>query len=637
MANIYTDIAMFDAEYYLANNPDLVAAGYTVANAGEHYVEYGANEGRMPNTWFDADFYQAQNPDLAAAGLSKSDLLKHFAQYGAFEGRNPSPVFGEGQSINAQLYLEYALANADLLEAFGIAADATRLTDEQQANIANHFFVYGVTEDRAGGIADFVTSDEVKLTKALADYSAKQKAQADAEKAFEDAEEAQVEAYKAFAEEKGIDLESTEEAGSLKDGIQTKLGDELSTATTELVGFESAGGEGVVPAAFTNASAADQQQMLDTAANVLSADIAAAQKDLDALPDASKLKALDAANQAYLAAVEKAVAAEEAFAKAGGHYDVESASAETVELDFNLESGYTLKVDGSVIAKENEGKLVATNAKVEGEVSSSVPGFDQLLAAAQAAIDAVKAVESAGDKVEAALEAVAAAGTFTPAIGDDGLLVEDLAAIGVKFEPGSELEALHAAKDNKADFDELAAKWKAAAADKAEFEALVKAEDAKVEAATEAVGDAEDAADEAKDVFEDLGYNLVDADNDSTAYDEDDAEQLPDLFVFSTDLSEVENFDGNDLFYFGEAAAGKAFTFKAVEKVENIKAESDVNAFEIFAVEDAGTTTLYVESKAFAGNSANSVENNDDLVTITLTGVSVDDLQFEDGFLSFVA
>ncbi|RNE88383.1 hypothetical protein, partial [Marichromatium sp. AB31] len=67
-------------------NPDVaaaVAAG-TFASAVEHYWSYGADENRAPGPWFDTAAYLADNPDVAAAGL---DATSHFVLWGAAEGR----------------------------------------------------------------------------------------------------------------------------------------------------------------------------------------------------------------------------------------------------------------------------------------------------------------------------------------------------------------------------------------------------------------------------------------------------------------------------------------------------------------------------------------------------------------------
>jgi glycosyltransferase involved in cell wall biosynthesis len=106
---------LFDAAYYLANNPDVAAAG---VDPYEHYIKYGKMEGRRgvplnddPHTSvvfgkseignkivantdldkvgqsresFDADFYLDTYPDIAVSGM---DPYEHYVAYGKQEGR----------------------------------------------------------------------------------------------------------------------------------------------------------------------------------------------------------------------------------------------------------------------------------------------------------------------------------------------------------------------------------------------------------------------------------------------------------------------------------------------------------------------------------------------------------------------
>lgn len=151
MANPY-----FNAVYYLQQNPDVFAAGYTVETAWDHYAQYGANEAyaiggatRAPNPWFDAKYYLNNNPDLIAAGVTPATALDHFFAFGgtAAEDRAPNATIAANPITEASL-LAYAKANADLLTAFGIAADATELTVAQQNNLITQFYAFGYSEER---------------------------------------------------------------------------------------------------------------------------------------------------------------------------------------------------------------------------------------------------------------------------------------------------------------------------------------------------------------------------------------------------------------------------------------------------------------------------------------------------------
>ena len=78
---------LFDASYYLSQNPDVSAAGI---HPLLHYVLFGARERRRPHPLFDPAYYLQRAPDVARSGL---DPLIHFLLHGAAEERNPSPYF----------------------------------------------------------------------------------------------------------------------------------------------------------------------------------------------------------------------------------------------------------------------------------------------------------------------------------------------------------------------------------------------------------------------------------------------------------------------------------------------------------------------------------------------------------------
>jgi Ca2+-binding RTX toxin-like protein len=135
----------FDAAFYLAKNPDVAAAGYTLATAEQHYNQYGAFEVRAANPWFDAKAYLATYPDLAAAGVTVATALAHYTIYGINESRSPAPNVNPADFT----YVSYATDNTDLRSAFGIT-DPAHLTVEQQHQLLAHFLSYGLHEGRTG-------------------------------------------------------------------------------------------------------------------------------------------------------------------------------------------------------------------------------------------------------------------------------------------------------------------------------------------------------------------------------------------------------------------------------------------------------------------------------------------------------
>lgn len=99
---------LFDLDYYLDRNPDVASAlagGNFNGDPLLHYVEAGASEGRDPNPYFDTDYYLAQNPEVAATGLNP---LEHYVLFGSSSGVDPSPNF------DSSYYLEQ---NPDVLAA----------------------------------------------------------------------------------------------------------------------------------------------------------------------------------------------------------------------------------------------------------------------------------------------------------------------------------------------------------------------------------------------------------------------------------------------------------------------------------------------------------------------------------------
>lgn len=76
---------MFDACWYLENNPDVRDSGIDPL---EHFMTVGWREGRNPSPAFDTQFYLQANPDVVEADLNP---LEHFVVTGRGEGRKPLP------------------------------------------------------------------------------------------------------------------------------------------------------------------------------------------------------------------------------------------------------------------------------------------------------------------------------------------------------------------------------------------------------------------------------------------------------------------------------------------------------------------------------------------------------------------
>ena len=101
---------LFDKEWYLQQNPDVMRAGISPLR---HYIRTGAFEGRDPNPFFDSDWYLSDNPDVATAGINP---LWHYLRRGALEQRDPSPQFNTRKYL--QMHPEVALAKLNPLAHF---------------------------------------------------------------------------------------------------------------------------------------------------------------------------------------------------------------------------------------------------------------------------------------------------------------------------------------------------------------------------------------------------------------------------------------------------------------------------------------------------------------------------------------
>lgn len=85
IATVASD-AQFDATWYRATYPDVVETGLAPA---EHYVLFGAREGRNPGPHFDTAAYYMANTDVAATGVN---ALVHYAMFGRAESRPLAPA-----------------------------------------------------------------------------------------------------------------------------------------------------------------------------------------------------------------------------------------------------------------------------------------------------------------------------------------------------------------------------------------------------------------------------------------------------------------------------------------------------------------------------------------------------------------
>ena len=122
---------IFDATYYLNNNPDVKNCwGNSAEAALKHFLQNGMAEGRRGNAIFDVHFYKDNYADLQKAfGNNWSAYYQHYMNTGIHEGRQASDNFD---------VISYKTRYKDLQSAFG---------DDYESYV-DHYISYGAKENR---------------------------------------------------------------------------------------------------------------------------------------------------------------------------------------------------------------------------------------------------------------------------------------------------------------------------------------------------------------------------------------------------------------------------------------------------------------------------------------------------------
>ncbi|MBE7380909.1 MAG: DUF4347 domain-containing protein [Leptolyngbya sp. SIO1E4] len=125
---------LFDENYYLDQNPDVVAAVNAggVASGYQHFLTFGLAEGRNPSILYDEAFYLENNSDIAQAVAEGrlSSGLQHFLNFGHEENRNPSGFFNQEDYLTNNPGVKAAVDNGTFQSAF------------------EHYIEFGADEDR---------------------------------------------------------------------------------------------------------------------------------------------------------------------------------------------------------------------------------------------------------------------------------------------------------------------------------------------------------------------------------------------------------------------------------------------------------------------------------------------------------
>jgi GT2 family glycosyltransferase len=111
----------FDADWYLANNPDVRAARYSPAL---HYLRHGAQEGRNPSENFDTEYYLARCPEALPPGFNP---IVHFELWGRQQGYDTTAVEWRSPSSHTPASPEEARAMRQAALGADLPLDAAML------------------------------------------------------------------------------------------------------------------------------------------------------------------------------------------------------------------------------------------------------------------------------------------------------------------------------------------------------------------------------------------------------------------------------------------------------------------------------------------------------------------------------
>ncbi|NER35928.1 MAG: hypothetical protein F6J93_18395 [Oscillatoria sp. SIO1A7] len=161
-----------DLNLYRTNNPDLAAAGLTTnLQLFDHLSAFGVAEGRTFSLVFNANFYRAANPDLAAAGLSNEQLFDHFRGFGINEGRQASESFSanfyltanpdlQAAGFNLQQALQHYVFSGIAEGRIAAPGGVTATPPAQLGNSTNNPFDLGILTERSSG-SGFVSQADI--------------------------------------------------------------------------------------------------------------------------------------------------------------------------------------------------------------------------------------------------------------------------------------------------------------------------------------------------------------------------------------------------------------------------------------------------------------------------------------------
>lgn len=586
------------------------AEGFTTF---EHFEKFGGEEKTSPNAYFDVAYYlqakadQLNNSEDEARDDWTADAVydaiiaegltpwSHFQAWGWKEGVNPSADF------DLEAYFADKLQQLiDAGEDYETVEQVKDAFEEAGIDPVAHYYAWGADEGLTPKSEREAQLEE--LTEAV--------------EAYQDAVEARTEFLAEAAENELVAVELTTDDPSEQD-----IRDAISAA--RLTAKDGDGGDGGL----------DGTSPLELA--YADADDAEIIADMIALDQKAAAKALAEAEEGVAGisglktAINAAIAANNRYNDAIDPSDeaLKEATGETGRFDaLNADTGESYEFVLDRDSFENENPEVVTFTDGDGTRSvitvgdngleveedfAGLAGIDVLLASAQAAYDALALEFSRKERLKEAIARVinVEADPETPVKPDDIDDLDDYRDNGGNLDfnnPTHDTDvtiAYFEAKNASDAFSEAVAAYN-------EVIALLDARDvhdARVDEAEEAIGE--------------LGFNLVEFDPETNeAVGTEDS----DVFVYiGADEATIDLFGemGDDVLFIGTE-------YEFNDDIEN----GDPAALEVFFTQQGDDLLVTIERVPFGTN----VDGDPEVDTILLTGVSIDSVTFEQGYVQLV-
>ena len=156
--------AVFDADYYLKNNPDVAKwANNDKDKALQHFVSCGMAEGRRGNEAFDVQSYKNRYTDLQTVYGNRLDLYYlHYLTFGFHEGRSGAP-FSNDELIMGVSFVRYNQMAGYYLSKVGMGVYTSDIYKDKGAGTINEFCKTLIAEASYEGVRPEVLFAQVMV------------------------------------------------------------------------------------------------------------------------------------------------------------------------------------------------------------------------------------------------------------------------------------------------------------------------------------------------------------------------------------------------------------------------------------------------------------------------------------------